>query len=172
MDGTDSFAHHLIWDDSLADELRCFLLRRLKCADTAADLTQETYLRLRQYQTKGSHDNARALAFHIAMNLAVDYQRKTEVRRRYFVENDIESATEQAGTDLVEPERRMIAEERLLKLQNALTELPAECRTVFLLHGVQGLKYSEIADRLGLSVSMVGKHLARAMAHCSQRVDE
>jgi len=168
VDGT----YFLNWNDSLADELRCFLTRRLKCAEAAADLTHETYLRLCQQEKNGPHDNARALAFHIAMNLAVDYQRKAEVRRRYIAENDIESVTEFAGSDIAEPERRIIAEERLLKLQKALNELPPDCRTVFLLHGVQGLKYSEIAGRLGISVSMVGKHLARAMAHCALRVDE
>lgn len=173
MDGTDPYVNQLIWSDSLADELRCFFAKRLKCAEIAADLTHETYLRLCGQEKYQQHDNARALAFHIAMNLAVDYQRKAEVRRRYIDHdnNDVEAASELCGTRASEPERKIIAEERLKILQKALSELPPDCRTVFLLHGIEGLKYSEIAARLGISISMVGKHLARAMRHCAERID-
>jgi len=67
----------------------------LKCAEVATDLTHETYLSLRQHEKKiGLHENARALAFHIAMNLAIDYQRKAEVRPRYILEDDADLATE------------------------------------------------------------------------------
>jgi len=142
------------------------LTRRLKCPEVAADLTQETYLRLQQREAPP--DNARALAFHIAMQLAVDYQRKASVRNRYMVDEEIEAVSEIAS---ISPEQMLIARQRLDILKSALDELPPDCRTVFLLHGIEGLKYSEIASRLGISRSMVGKHLARAMAHCARRVD-
>ncbi|MGY6276445.1 RNA polymerase sigma factor [Methylomonas sp. MgM2] len=167
MDGAGSLSNHLIWNDSLADELRRFLTKRLKCPEAAADLTHETYLRL-QHKDK-SPDNARALAFHIAMNLAVDYQRKIAVRNRFMVDEDIDSCTDLTSTC---PEQTLIARERLEILKSALDELPPDCRTVFLLHGVEGLKYAEIATRLGISLSMVGKHLSRALAHCAQRIDD
>lgn len=156
------------WSDALAEELRRFLTRRLKCPDAAEDLTHETYLRLQKQDSIQPLNNARALAFHIAMNLAVDYQRKVSVRNRFVVDEDIDSCSESTSNN---PEQTLIARQRLEILQKALDELPTDCRTVFLLHGVDGLKYVEIADRLGISISMVGKHLARAMAHCSQRVD-
>ena len=169
LKGSDTLTAGLIWNDSLAEELRRFLTKRLKCPEAAADLTQETYLRLQQRDTHSPVDNARALAFHIAMNLAVDYQRKVAVRNRYLVDEAIDTVSEVIPSC---PERTMIARQRLEILKTALDELPPDCRTVFLLHGVEGLKYAEIADRLGISISMVGKHLARAMTHCAKRVND
>ncbi|MBS4052507.1 MAG: RNA polymerase sigma factor [Methylomonas sp.] len=167
---TNALAADLAWNDTLADELRRFLTRRVKCAEAAADLTQETYIRLQQRDNSNLPiDNARALAFHIAMNLAVDYQRKAAVRSRYMVDGETETLTEATA---IGPEQSLIARQRLDKLKSTLDELPPDCRTVFLLHGIDGLKYSEIAARLGISVSMVGRHLARAMAHCAQGINE
>ena len=65
-----------------------------------------------------------------------------------------------------------MGEQRFARLQTALGELPEDCRTVFLLHGVEELSYAQIAARLGMSKSMVGKHLAKALLHCSKRVEE
>lgn len=163
-----------LWNDSLANELRHFLTKRLKCAEAAADLTHETYLRLhRQHNAADTpHDNARALAFHIAMNLAVDYQRKATVRSRYLADDATDSLTEPAAGSQTQPEHILIARQRLRMLQTALDELTPECRTAFLLHGIEGLKYAEIAARMGISVSMVGRHLAQAMLHCANRVAE
>ena len=55
-------------------------------------------------------------------------------------------------------------------LQRALSELPAACRECFLLRKLDGLSHLEIADRLGVSRSMVEKHIVNAMKHCRIRI--
>lgn len=172
LNGFESAETADIWSELLANDLRRFLTAKLKCAETAADLTHETYLRLSQRHPDKPPDNARALAFHIAVQLAIDYQRKVAVRNRYLVDDDGENAIENISSGYADPEQTLEAHQRMQTLKAALDELPAECRTVFLLHGVEGLKYSDIAERLDISVSMVGKHLARAMAFCAQRLGE
>ena len=47
-----------------------------------------------------------------------------------------------------------------------LTGLGSKVREAFLLSQLQGLRYSEIAERLGVSVSMVKKYMAKATEHC------
>lgn len=162
----------LFWDESLAKELRFFLTGRLKCPEVAADLTHETYLRLYQRSKETPIDNARALAFHIAVQLAIDYQRKTIVRNRYIADVEAEGFSEIVSNGTGEPEQILMAQQRLKNLQMALNELPEDCRTAFYLHGVDGLKYSQIAVRMGISEAMVGKHLAKALAHCAARVNK
>ncbi len=170
--GFDSIESSNLWSESLSEDLRRFLTARLKCAETAADLTHETYLRLQQRNPDNPPDNARALAFHIALQLAIDYQRKVAVRNRYITEDAVDTLIENASAGSADPEHILSVRQRMDLLRSALDELPSECRTVFLMHGIEGLKYAEIATRLGISVSMVGKHLTRALTHCALRVAE
>ncbi|WP_020483316.1 sigma-70 family RNA polymerase sigma factor [Methylomonas sp. MK1] len=158
------------WTESLADELLRFLTGRLKCPDIAAELTHDTYLGLRQIAEKSQPDNARAMAFRIAINLAIDHQRKTIVRDRYGADEDFDALAETIPGNAVPPEQVLISQQRLAALQQALDELPQACRSVFLLHGVDGLTYTQIAERLGISKSQVNKLLAKAMAHCARQL--
>lgn len=167
---TDSFS---FWSKPLADDLLRFLTGRLKCREAAADLTHETCLRLHRFCRDNPPDNARAMAFHIAVNLAIDYQRKAAVRQRFGAAVEIDTLHDTlAGDESVGPERIVMSGQRLKHVRQALDELPGNCRTAFLLHSLEGLGYSEIALRMGISKSMVGKHIARAMLHCQERLGE
>ncbi len=158
------------WTESLAEELLRFLTGRLKCPDIAAELTHDTYLGLRQIVENAPPDNTRAMAFRIAINLAVDHQRKAMVRDRFGTDADFEMLAETIPGDAAQPERILIGQQRLEALQLALAELPHASRNVFLLHGVDGLTYDQIALRLGISKSQVNKLLAQAMSHCARRL--
>jgi RNA polymerase sigma-70 factor (ECF subfamily) len=163
----------LFWTESLANELLVFLTGRLKCPETAADLTHETYLRLYQSVKKDPPDNARALAFRIAVNLAIDYQRKIKVRNRHIDDVDLDISAENiADSSANQPIRILMAHQRLENLQIALSELPIECRTAFLLNSVQGLSYSEISVTMKISKMKVGRLLTKAIAHCALRLEE
>jgi len=65
-----------------------------------------------------------------------------------------------------------MANQSLRQFHDAMAELPADCRRAFLMHGVDGLTYAEIADRLGISESMVYRHLTRAVKHSIKRMKE
>ena len=162
----------LFWNDSLSEELLRFLSGRLKCQEVAADLTQETFLRFHQYIKENPPDNARALAYRIAVNLATDYQRKIKLRNSLTVALDSEACLDHFASAAPGLEQMMAANQRLLQLNAALNGLSANCRTAFLLHGLEGLTYAQIANRLGISESMVYKHLTKAMAHCAKHVED
>ena len=126
---------------------------------------------LKQVVEQNPPDNLRAMAFRIAVNLAIDYQRKTTVRNRHAANEDFESITESVSCPTSQPDKILIGQERLKTLQKALNELPAITRTVFLLHGSEGLTYSEIALQLGISKSLVNKLLTQAMRYCADQLD-
>ena len=160
----------LYWNPTLAQELLGFLTRRIKCPETAADLTQETYLRFHQFIQTTPPDNARALAYRIAVNLANDYQRKVKIREAYHADIDFSTLEEVHPGTMPGPEQTVMAQQQLGCLQDALDELGDECRTVFLLHSVHGLTYPEIATRLNISRSTVSRHLVKALVHSKQRM--
>ncbi len=162
----------VFWSESLAEELLRFFTGRIKCPETAAELTHDTYLGLRQSVERTPPTNIRAMAFRIAVNLAIDHQRKTMVRERHGSELEFDTVAESVPSKTQQPERILMGQERYHLLQNALSELSPDCRNAFLLHGVEGLTYSEIAQRLHISKSQVNKLLSQAMQHCSRQLGE
>ena len=162
----------LYWSEALADELLRFLTGRLKCPDAAADLTQETFIRFYQFVKENPPDNARALAYRIAVNLATDYQRKTKLRNSFTANVEPALFFENFKSTAPGPEQTVMARQHLQQLHAILNELPPDCRTAFLLHGLDGLTYAQIAAHLGISESMVYKHLTKALNHCATLLDD
>lgn len=163
MDLTALFNDH-------APDLRRFLASRVACQATAADLTQETFLRLAQLPDLQTIGNFRTYLFRIAANLAIDHHR---TRIRWSMH-----AVEQEG-DLLEhldrsstPEVAVAAKEELAVALHALQELSPLCRRIFVLNRFEGLTHRQIADRLGVCVSTVEKNMARALNHCRRRLNE
>lgn len=61
---------------------------------------------------------------------------------------------------------RLEFRDKVAALSVLLNELPVACRTAFIMNKVEGLSHREIAETLGISVSMVEKHMLRALSHC------
>ena len=141
-----------------------FLARQLSDPDQAADIAQETYLRLVALgEPDSTIEQPRAFIFRIASNLAIDQQRR-EARHSQ------RRAPEELAGDT--SDRRLCAEtihlarERLRQLDTALAELPANCGQALMLSRLDGLTYAEIGQRLGVSESMVARYIAQALRHC------
>ena len=58
---------------------------------------------------------------------------------------------------------KMIVRELEVKINIAIDGLPDECRKIFLMNRNDGLKYSEIAEQLGISVKTVETQISRAL---------
>ena len=162
----------LYWNEALAEDLLRFLTGRIKCREAAADLAQETFLRFHQFIQTTPPDNARALAFSIAVNLATDYQRKAKVRSIYTVEVESDLLTATYASAAPGPEQIAISRQRLQQFHDALDELPANYRSAFLLHNIDGLTYAEVAACLGVAESTVYKYLAKTIIHCRNRLGD
>lgn len=60
--------------------------------------------------------------------------------------------------------------QRLTRLHQAIQELPQRQREAFVLHRVEGHTVEETASRMGISMRMVVKHLARSVGYCETRI--
>lgn len=151
-------------------QLHRFLTRRVQCPETAADLTQEVYLRLPQMQaTVVSEVDTRAWLFRVASNLSIDHLRRQRrhaelLNQFYGNETELDHAPG--------PYRAAVDSDRLKRVENALQELPKQCAEVLYLSRIEGLSHAEIAKQLGISKSLVEKHVTRALNHCRKIVDE
>lgn len=141
--------------------LKALLRRRGQTPENAEDLVQEAFLRLHEFLGTG-HEVQKPEAFltRTAFNLAVDASRK-EPRDRFAPE----PVEDLPLVDLdPTPEERLATQQRLAQARDVLQRrVSARTREAFLLHRVEGLKHPEIAARMGISVSAVEKHIARAV---------
>ena len=150
-------------------ELLNFFRGRLAQPHEAADLAQESWSRLMRYRHMRSSVSLRHLLFAIARNALKNYGRWSTLRQ-------IEQATDFGSFDLPsglpEPERQWQAARQLQALETAVMGLPEKCRNVFLLSRIEGLSNAQIAQRCGISVKMVEKHLAKAIFQCRTQVGD
>lgn len=147
-------------------ELRRFLTRRLACADTASELTQEAFGRLLHRRRAGPLDNPRAYLYRIAANLVTDHLRG-RVRSPAALEADQLERLADHGPG---QERVLLAKEDVRRLERAIAELSPRRREVLRLHKFDGLSYGEIAERLGIAKNTVMVHMMKALAHCRRRL--
>jgi len=82
-------------------------------------------------------------------NLVIDTirLRKQEVKNLYSADVD--------GSDSDDPEEHVIEREELTRLRQAISQLPYEQREVVVLHLKGGMKFRELADLQGVSISTI-----------------
>lgn len=68
-------------------------------------------------------------------------------------------------------DNRPTTPDEIERIEQVLLALPARTRAIFLLHRVDGLGYAEIAERCGISVKRVERHIARAMLQIDRALD-
>ncbi|SMD17319.1 sigma-70 family RNA polymerase sigma factor [Pseudomonas sp. URIL14HWK12:I5] len=146
------------------DDLLQFLTRRMSDRQRAADVAQETYLKLVKIDKQALPVlHARSFIFRVAGNLAIDALRREQ--RLAASHDDCDGAGELA-CPAPAPEAMLLARERLQILDDALLKLPDNARQALLLNRVEGLTQAQIAQRLGVSESMVAKYIGQALRHC------
>lgn len=134
-------------------------------AEDADDVVQDTFLRMLSSEGAGSRlqeaDSPVAYLFRSARNLAVD--RLRQLRARGSHHNIVYLEAESSDELSPGPEATALSRQRLQLLQAAVRRLPARRRQVFYLHKIRQLTYPEVAEHLGISVSMVEKHMMKAL---------
>ena len=139
-------------------------LYSLRDAEDAADITQETFLRLWRYEGDLNSNQAKAWLLRVCHNLCIDHSRRRKTVRTYFGVPDNEAVDQLksktvSGEDPSENLHQKEQQEALLKSMNIL---PEETRSIMMLHYFQDLKIQEIAGLLGMKASTIKVRLHRA----------
>jgi RNA polymerase sigma-70 factor (ECF subfamily) len=151
--------------------LRRFLAVRLRQAGTdVPDLMQEVYLRLLRVPSTESIRSPRAYLFTVALHVL--YQHKLKLSAEPEALDVAEVAAELEAPSAENPATRTEIMEALEGFERVLSKLPPAQYVTFVLHRQYGYSREEIAARLGISLPLVKKHLARALAHCRRSFAE
>ena len=150
------YSHHHGW-------LQSWLRRRLGCAEDAADLAQDTFVRLLARPTAIAPETMReprAYLTTVARGLLVDFWRRGELERAYLADLALQPEVLQPS-----PEERLAAVQMLHAVDALLQGLTPKTRAAWLMNRLDGLTHAEIAERLQVSVPRVRQYLANAMRH-------
>ncbi|WP_261803414.1 sigma-70 family RNA polymerase sigma factor [Variovorax sp. PAMC26660] len=157
-------------------ELLSFLSRKVSDRATAADLAQESYVRVYEAQRTGSVvRDPRALLYRTARNLVTDHHRRTGVRAGFDGAGPQEDAVELddcIGPSTFEPDTILSSGQGLAAMVATIDRLPPRCREAFVLYKFDGLSYAEVAERMGISVRTVEMQLRIAMDACWACLDQ
>ena len=138
-----------------------WLRRRLGCPHSAADLAQDTFMRLLSARETPSIAEPRAFLTVVAKRVLFNHYRRQDLERAYL----------QALADMPEQlapseEERAIILQTLMELDQLLDGLPNPVKRAFLLAQVDGLSYADIGAQLGVSIATVKRHLNKAALRC------
>lgn len=144
------------WKAALA-RVRAALRRRGRTADDADDLVQEAWVRLAVYERDTPVAKPEAFLMRAALNLSIDAHRARALWGERVLAEELPLVDTAPGA-----EATVLARERLARLGLCLGQLSERTRTIYLENRIDGMSYLQVAQRHGLSVSAVEKHIARA----------
>ncbi|QHF45737.1 RNA polymerase subunit sigma [Pseudomonas sp. S35] len=147
-------------------ELVSFLNAKLGNRQVAEDVVHDAYVRVLERSSDIPIEQPRAFLYRTALNLVIDGHRRNALRQYEPLETLDTEERFCAGS----PQASHDQSQRLEMLERALAELPAACRDSFMLRKLEGLTHLQIAERLGISRSLVEKHIVNAMKHCRVRM--
>jgi RNA polymerase sigma-70 factor (ECF subfamily) len=143
-----------------------FFQRRVGAGEDADDLVQDVFSRLAA-QDLATIANIQGYVFQVAANVLRDNARRASVRSIVTLAPEGFDIEDEAGFS---PERILQSREALQIMVAAIYELPHMVRIVFSHYHFDGVAQVEIARRMGLSLSTVEKHMARANSHLLYRL--
>jgi RNA polymerase sigma factor (sigma-70 family) len=149
--------------------LRRYLAARLRNAADVPDLVQEVFLRLMRVRRHESIRNPEAYVMTVAGHVLHQHTLRgataPESLSAVDMLVDLQMATE------TDPVAQIDAQRRLQNLDLALEQLAPNVHAAFVLHRRDGMTLEEIAQRLGVSRSMVKKYLAKAVLQCHEHLE-
>lgn len=147
----------VLFENHFAD-VRKYVFYRSGDTDVATDIAQETFLKIWEKQNSIQPEKVKGLLYKIAGDLYISHYRKEKRSFRFFNSFVFENESQS-------PEEEMTFNQLKENYSNSLEKMNEKQRTVFLLSRAENLKYTEIAEVLGISVKAVEKRMKNALDH-------
>lgn len=140
-----------------------WLRGKLSCTDHAADLAQDTFVKL--LATPGEPAltlrEPRAYLTTVARRLLIDHYRRQSLEQAWLA-----TLAQLPAPTAPSAEERLLILETLHQIDAMLDGLGAKVRTAFLLSQLEGMAYADIAARLQVSERTVKRYMVQALTQC------
>ena len=131
----------------------------IKDHDTAEEIVQDLFFRLWQDKEKLNIESSlNGYLFRSVHNKCLHYIEHNRVIERHAEEMSYsQSESQESPSDILN------YKELQEKIASILERLPERCGKIFTMSRFEGLKYSEIADKLSVSIKTVEANMGRAL---------
>jgi RNA polymerase sigma-70 factor (family 1) len=144
--------------------LRNYMYYKFGNEEQAEDVTQEAFIKLWENCDKVPLDKAKSYIYTIANNTSLNHIAHQKVVLEYAKSSPGLEKNYESPDYIIEEEQFKV------KLQNAIAKLTEGQRTCFLMHHIDGKKYSEIATILDISVKAVEKRMHLALIELRKEI--
>lgn len=145
--------------------LNLYAIHYLKDLDEAEDVVQECFADLwERLNSNKPVSDIKSYLYRMVRNKCIDHLREEMSVMRDVLPVDLDSIV---SDDESEKTSRIEA-----RLWTAIDNLPERCREIFLLNKCDGLKYQEVADKMGLSIHTVDNQISKALRLLRNKADK
>jgi RNA polymerase sigma-70 factor (ECF subfamily) len=144
------------------DELLAYASSHLGDMDEAEDLVQNTYIRILTTDKMLSEQTLPALVFTVCHNLIMDFFR----RRAYF--HEYEHYLKGSNGNKYSMESVFFAADIVERMERGLVRIPENCRDIYRMHILDGMRVSEISEQTGVIYKTVENRLGLARRQMRQ----
>ena len=150
--------------DNYYDNLCQYAYTIVKDMDEAKDIVQNIFLKLWENRMQLEITHIKTYLYRAVYHNSINQLEYKAVRERFKYSN-----MQSQYTDNQLPE--VFSGELEENVRTAIGLLPARCREIFIMSRYNELKYSEIADKLGISVNTVENQMSKALRILRERLD-
>ena len=134
------------------------------------DIAQEAFQRLLEHKRLSGIQNLQAFLWRTARNLILSKKRSIERRSKFDFEIEhLFFGLEDPG---LSPERVLEVKEQLRIIRRVLEKMPDRRRRALLWHRVEGLSFTAIGKRLGITRRAVARHVVKAACDMETALEE
>ncbi len=137
----------------------------------AEDIVQDVFVQvLENHETIKTDSNFDSYLFTLVRNRCLNVLKKQMAEKNYI--DKIQINSEELYNISFGMDEDFLSMEKLLheQLEKIIEEMPERCQSAFCLKWKEGKKIREIADIMGISTTMVDKHLAKGMEMVRQKM--
>lgn len=148
-----------------AKSLSNYLYYKFGNADQAHDVAQDAFIKLWENCSSVPPEKARSYVYTVANNASLNHIAHQKVVLKYAQSAALDKVSAES------PEFVMEEDQFKIKLERALGNLSEAQRTAFLMNRIDGKKYAEIAEDLGIGIKAVEKRIHGALVSLRKEID-
>lgn len=146
--------------------LRNYLYFKFGNAEQANDVAQEAFIKLWENCAEVLPEKAKSFLFTVANNTTLN-----QIAHQKVVFNYAKNHINDHKTN-INPEFILEENQFKIKLEKAINNLTEGQKIAFLLHRIEGKKYFEIAELLGITQKAVEKRIHGALVSLRKEIDQ